>query len=67
MKALIKYFKIRKVAVNFTLEKPTWAYTPDTFHKLRVEIKKLNALFELTQLALKRWPVKKTYFGTCLL
>lgn len=47
MKRLKKYFKNREDAIDILLGKPRSYYTPETFHKLRVEIKKLKALFEL--------------------
>ncbi len=37
----------RLLAIENILEKPRSKFTPGTFHKLRVEIKKLNALFDL--------------------
>ena len=61
MKALTKYLKKREAAINFLLEKPTRAYTPDTFHKLRVEINKLNAFFELINFYSKDFKRKKTF------
>jgi len=47
MKRLTKYLKKRKTAIDFILEKPSNKYTTNTFHKLRVEIKKLNSFFDL--------------------
>jgi uncharacterized protein YdaT len=61
MKALTKYLKNREDAIDFLFEKPTWAYTPDTFHKLRVEINKLNAFFELINFCSKDFKRKKTF------
>ena len=61
MKVLTKYFKKRKNAINFLLEKPKRAYTPDTFHKLRVEIKKLNSFFDLINFCSKEFKRKKTF------
>lgn len=61
MKALTKYFKNRKVTINFLLEKPARAYTPATFHKLHVEIKKLNAFFKLLKFCSKDFKRKKVF------
>lgn len=61
MKVLTKYFKKRENAINFLLKKPQLAYTPDTFHKLRVEIKKLNAFFELINFCSNGFKQKKTF------
>lgn len=59
MKALIKYLKNREDAINFLLKKSKRAYTPTTFHKLRVEIKKLNAFFELIHFCSNNFKYKK--------
>ena len=61
MKALKKYFKNREDAINFLLEKSAQTYTPATFHKLHVEIKKLNAFFELLKFCSKDFKRKKTF------
>ena len=61
MKPLIKYLKNREDAINFILKKSTRAYTPITFHKLRVEIKKLNAFFELIHFCSKDFKRKKIF------
>ncbi|MEY3420588.1 MAG: hypothetical protein RIR48_873 [Bacteroidota bacterium] len=61
MKALIKYLKNRKASINTVLSKPRRKYTPDTFHKLRIEIKKLNALFDLMNYCSKDFKRKKTF------
>ena len=47
MKRLEKYLKNRVKAIHLLIEKPRKLYHPETFHNLRVEIKKLNALCEL--------------------
>ena len=47
MKGLKKYLNNRQEAIDLILKKPKQLYTAETFHKLRVEIKKLRALFEL--------------------
>lgn len=60
MKALKTYFKTRKKALLSLLEKPRKKYTPETFHQLRVEIKKLNALFDLIESSSKKFRRKKS-------
>lgn len=47
MKVISKYFKKRKEAINRLLKRPRRSYTSETFHDLRVEIKKLDALLDL--------------------
>jgi CHAD domain-containing protein len=59
MKALQKYFKKRKSAVTFLLEKQQESFTADTFHTLRLEIKKLKALFDLINSCSKNFKQKK--------
>lgn len=59
MKALKTYLKTRKKALLSILEKPRKKYTPETFHQLRVEIKKLNALFDLIDSSSKKFRRKK--------
>lgn len=61
MKALKKYLKKRKCTISFLLEKQQQSYTPDTFHVLRVAIKKLNALFNLANYYSKGFKKKKTF------
>jgi CHAD domain-containing protein len=61
MKALKKYLKKRKSAITFLLEKQQESFTPDTFHTLRLEIKKLNALFDLVHFCFKGFKQKKTF------
>ena len=61
MKALKKYLKKRKSAINLLLEKKQGSFTTDTFHTLRVEIKKLNALFDLAHFCFKNFKQKKTF------
>lgn len=61
MKALTKYLKNREDAIDFLLEKPARVYTSDTFHKLRVEIKKLNSFFDLINFCSKEFKRKKTF------
>lgn len=59
MKALKTYLKSRKKALLSLLEKPIKKYVPETFHQLRVEIKKLNALFDLLDFSCKKLERKK--------
>lgn len=61
MKRLKKYFKNRKNAINLLLEKPRGSYTSDTFHKLRVEIKKLSALFDLIDCCSEKFKRNKIF------
>lgn len=60
MRALKKYLKKRENTINFLLETQQQSYIPDTFHTLRVEIKRLNALFNLANYYSKRFKKKKT-------
>src|SRR5436190_20764312 len=61
MKTLKKHLDDRKLAITTFLEQPRDQYTPETFHKLRVEIKKLNALFDLIDFCSKDFKRKKTF------
>lgn len=61
MKALETYFKKRKKALNLILEKAPDCYTVETFHELRVEIKRLKALFELIAFCSKKFKLQKTF------
>lgn len=58
---LKKYLKNRKKAINSLLQKPKQLYTTETFHKLRVELKKLHAFFELIDSYSKKFNRKKTF------
>ena len=60
MKALKTYFNKRKSAINLILEKSPKSYIPETFHSLRVEIKKMNALFDLLNYCSKKFKRKKS-------
>jgi CHAD domain-containing protein len=53
--------KKRKTAIDFLLRKPSEKYTANTFHKLRVEIKKLNSLFDLIHFCSINFKRKATY------
>ena len=59
MKTLETYFKNRKHSLNLILEKAPSSYTAKTFHELRVEIKKLKALFELVAFCNKKFKMQK--------
>lgn len=61
MKTLKKYLINRAVAINFILEKSRAKYSTSTFHKLRVEIKKLNAFFGLVNYCSKDFKHKKHF------
>jgi CHAD domain-containing protein len=61
MKELVTYFKTRESALNLILEKAPDSYTVETFHELRVEIKKLKALFELIAFCSKKFKSRKTF------
>jgi CHAD domain-containing protein len=59
MKALQQYFKKRKSAITFLLEQQQESFTADTFHILRLELKKLKALFDLINSCFKNFKQKK--------
>ncbi len=61
MKNLKVYLKSREKAINQVLNKPRKSYTSGTFHNLRVEIKKLSALFELINYCAKDFQRNKTF------
>lgn len=61
MKHLIKYFNKRKSTIDSILGKSNSKYTSKTIHKLRVEIKKLNALFDLINFCENDFKQKKTF------
>ncbi len=61
MKELIKYFKKRKEIVLSILEIPERDFTSANFHKLRVEIKKLNALYGLLNYSSEDFKRKKLF------
>lgn len=61
MKALKKYLHNRKVNIEFLLEKPKRNFTPGTFHKLRIEFKKLNAFLDLVNYCSKDFRKKKIF------
>jgi hypothetical protein len=59
MKGLKKYLKKRKSAITFLLEQQQESFTADTFHTLRLELKKLKALFDLINSCSKNFKQKK--------
>jgi CHAD domain-containing protein len=61
MKAYKKYLKNRISAIIKILAKPRHEYTVETFHNLRVEIKKLHALFDLINYSSKHFKRRKTF------
>jgi CHAD domain-containing protein len=61
MKTLTKYLKKRKDVIGILLRKPSSKYTSNTFHKLRVEIKKLNSIFDLIKFCSTNFKRKTTY------
>lgn len=61
MKELEKYVLNRESAIIELLELPDSSFTPSTFHDLRVEIKKMNALFELLDYCFKDFNRDKTF------
>ncbi len=61
MKALKKYLNSRKITIDFLLGKPKRNFTPGTFHKLRIELKKLNAFLDLVNYCSKYFRRKKTF------
>ncbi len=58
---LSKYFKNLEKKINKILKKPFDKYDEEDYHKLRVEIKKLNALLDLVKGCSKNFKRKK-YF-----
>lgn len=61
MKWFDQYLKNRKEEIFLLLEKPSSLYSPDTFHKLRIEIKKLYAIFCLINYCSKDFELNKTF------
>jgi CHAD domain-containing protein len=61
MEELEIYSENRKRALNLILQKAPEKYTVETFHELRVEIKKVKALFELIAFCYKKFKLKKTF------
>ena len=61
MKTLAKYLNKRKEIIDSLLKKPSDTYTATTFHKLRIEIKKLNSSFDLINCCATNFRRKATY------
>lgn len=61
MKVLETYFNNRKSAVNRILETAPEFYTVENFHELRVELKKIKALFEMVAFCSKTFKLKKNF------
>lgn len=61
MKGLDQYLKTRKKAIFLLLEKPRSSYTPETFHKLRIELKKLHSFFRLLNYCSKDFKLNKLF------
>jgi len=61
MKALKKYLAKRKSIIQLHLELPPQKFTSAAFHKLRLEIKKLNSLLMLINKCSKDFKYKKTF------
>lgn len=61
MRILKIYFKKRYKKIVTLLGKQQESYEPKTFHKLRVEIKKLNALFDLLDCCAKNFKRNKPF------
>lgn len=61
MRALKKYLKKRECTINCLLETQQQYYTANTFHILRVELKRLNALFNLVNWCSKGFKKKKNF------
>lgn len=61
MKAIVKYLNNRQRAIQVLLNKPRSKYSSGTFHKLRVEIKKLNALLDVVNDSSKSFKRKKIF------
>lgn len=61
MNKLKKYLKSREESILFILKKPRRLYTAGTFHKLRVDIKKLNALNDIIKYCSPGFKRKKIF------
>jgi len=61
MKTLAHHLNDRKTAIDSLLEQPRDKYNTETFHELRVEMKKLNALLDLIKFCYQDFKRKKTY------
>src|SRR5688572_11902253 len=61
MKRARKYLNKRQKKLFSYLETPRQSYTQATFHKLRVEIKKIDACFHLINFCSAKFKRKKTF------
>src|SRR5688572_32167235 len=61
MKALTNYLHKREAAIHAILKKPRRKYSSKTFHKLRVELKKLNAILKLISFCAQDLNREKTF------
>ena len=61
MKALNNYFKKRINAIGILLRRPGQKFTPENYHQLRLEIKKMNALFDLVNYCSKDFKRKNNF------
>ena len=60
-KLLYKYLKTRVEKISIIIEKPRHKYNVETFHQLRVEIKKLHAAFALIKFGATTFKLKKQF------
>ncbi len=60
-KSLYKYLKNRIEKIAIIIEKPRHNYNVETFHQLRVEIKKLHAAFALIKFGAVAFKLKKQF------
>lgn len=61
MKALETYFKKQASTIHLLLGQESKSFTADSFHQLRVEIKRVKALVDLIAFCSKKWNPKKTF------
>lgn len=61
MKALEIYFKKQANTVHLLLDQAPKNFTADTFHKLRVEIKRVKAVVDMIDFCSKKWRPKKAF------
>jgi len=62
MKKLVKYLEQQSDSIAFlVLKKRAGSFVPATFHKLRVQIKKLHFLFDLIKFCSTGFKKKKHY------
>jgi len=61
MKTLTRYLGRREIAIYLLMKRPRDKFTTHTFHRLRVEIKKLNAFLQLIGFCSDDFKRKKTF------